>query len=85
MKKVVITGIIGFMGSHLRDRLSREKDIEVPSFEDAYFSQPDKLKDALAGGDTIVHLAAMNRGDENEIYNTNIELVNKLIIAIDGL
>jgi UDP-2-acetamido-2,6-beta-L-arabino-hexul-4-ose reductase len=85
MKKVVITGIVGFMGSHLQERLCREQDIEVPSFEDAYFSQPDKLKEVLAGSDTVVHLAAMNRGDENEIYSTNIELVNKLIKAIDSL
>jgi len=32
-----------------------------------------------------VHLAAMNRGDDKEIYDTNIELVNKLIKAIDKL
>ena len=73
------------MGSHLRDRLSREQDIEVPQFEDAYFSQEDVFKQVLTGADTIVHLAAMNRGDENDIYNTNIELVNKLIKTLDEL
>jgi UDP-2-acetamido-2,6-beta-L-arabino-hexul-4-ose reductase len=84
-KKVVITGIVGFMGSHLRDRLAREQDIEVPPFADAYFSQPDKLREVLAGSDTVVHLAAMNRGDENEIYNTNIELVKKLTSALEQI
>jgi UDP-2-acetamido-2,6-beta-L-arabino-hexul-4-ose reductase len=84
-KKIVITGLVGFMGLHLRDRLSREQDIEAPSFEDAYFSQPDKLREVLAGSDTVVHLAAMNRGDENQIYTTNIELVNKLTAALDSL
>jgi len=84
-KKIVITGMVGFMGSHLRDRFSREQDVEVPSFEDAWFSQPEKLQDVLAGSDTVVHLAAMNRGDDKEIYATNIELVNKLIKAIDNL
>jgi len=73
------------MGSHLRDRLSREQDIEVPPFEDAYFTQPEKLREVLAGSAAVVHLAAMNRGDENEIYKTNIELVNKLITSLDGL
>jgi UDP-2-acetamido-2,6-beta-L-arabino-hexul-4-ose reductase len=84
-RKIVITGLIGFMGSHLRDRLSREQDVEVPSFEDAYFSQPEKLCEALAGSNTVVHLAAMNRGNEKEINNTNIDLVNKLIEALDSL
>ena len=84
-KKIVITGLVGFMGSHLRDRLSREQDIEVPPFEDAYFSQPEKLREVLVGSDTVVHLAAMNRGDEQEIYTTNIELVNKLTAALDNL
>jgi UDP-2-acetamido-2,6-beta-L-arabino-hexul-4-ose reductase len=83
-RKIVITGVIGFMGSHLRDRLSREENIEVPIFEDAYFSKPEKLREVLTGSDAIIHLAAVNRGDENELYNTNIELVRKLIEAIDG-
>jgi UDP-2-acetamido-2,6-beta-L-arabino-hexul-4-ose reductase len=84
-KKIVITGVVGFMGSHLRDRLSREKDVEVPSFEDSHFSKPAKLREVLAGSDTIVHLAALNRGDEKEIYTTNIELLNKLIETLDSI
>jgi UDP-2-acetamido-2,6-beta-L-arabino-hexul-4-ose reductase len=84
-RKIVITGLIGFMGSHLRDRLSREQDVEVPPFEDEYFSQPEKLRQVLQGADTVVHLAAMNRGDENEIVRTNIELVQKLIAQLDQL
>lgn len=84
-KKVVITGLIGFMGSHLKNRLSREQDIEVPPFEDVFFSQPDKLREVLTGADTVIHLAAMNRGDDNEIYKTNIELVEKLIGTLDNI
>jgi UDP-2-acetamido-2,6-beta-L-arabino-hexul-4-ose reductase len=86
MKKIiVITGMVGFIGSHLRDRFRREQDIEVPSFEDVWFSQPEKLQEVLESSNTVVHLAAMNRGDDKEIYATNIELVNKLIKAIDNL
>jgi len=33
----------------------------------------------------VVHLAAMNRGDETEIYNTNIELVKKLVTMLEDL
>jgi UDP-2-acetamido-2,6-beta-L-arabino-hexul-4-ose reductase len=84
-RKIVITGVVGFMGSHLLDRLSREQDVEVPPFEDAYFSQPEKLREVLAGCDTVVHLAAMNRGDEKEIYTTNVDLVKKLVETLDGI
>ena len=84
-RKVVITGVVGFMGSHLRDRLSREQDIEVLPFEDAFFNEPSALRAVLKEADVVVHLAAMNRGDENDIYNTNIELVKKLVGAIDSL
>ncbi|HSV26266.1 MAG TPA: NAD-dependent epimerase/dehydratase family protein [Sedimentisphaerales bacterium] len=84
-RKVVITGLVGFIGSHLRDRLSREQDIEVPQFEDAYFSDAGKLREVLEGAEAVVHLAAMNRGDESEIYATNIELVQKLIGQLEAL
>ena len=84
-KKIVITGVVGFMGSHLRDRFSREQDVEVPPFEDAWFSQPEKLREVLAGSNTVVHLAAMNRGDDKEIYATNIELVRKLTQTLETL
>jgi UDP-2-acetamido-2,6-beta-L-arabino-hexul-4-ose reductase len=90
-KKIVITGLVGFMGSHLQDRLCRELDadkqqvFEVPQFEDSYFSQPQTLQNALRGAHTIVHLAAMNRGDDNEIYRTNIELVQKLIAQLEAI
>ena len=75
MKKLTvgITGMAGFVGSHLRERLAREENITVPPFEDEVFSQPDKLKEYVSQCDALVHLAAMNRGDEDELY----ELVKK--------
>lgn len=77
--KVGITGMSGFMGSHLRDRLKREEDITVLPFEDEYFSQPEKMKGFISNSDVVFNLAAMNRGEPDEIYNVNIKLVNKLI------
>lgn len=81
---VGITGMIGFMGSHLRDRLIQEESIfVVEPFEDSYFEDTNKLKEYVAKCDTVVHLAAMNRGEPDEIYNVNIELVDKLISAME--
>lgn len=82
---VGITGMIGFMGSHLRDRLKQEKDINVPNFEDLFFDDEKKLEEYVSNCDVVVHLAAMNRGDDDEIYNTNIELVHKLVSALNSV
>lgn len=80
-----ITGMVGFVGSHTRDRLRQEKTIIVPDFEDAFFYDEKTLKNYLQKCDAVVHLAAMNRGDGNEIYNTNIELVKKLILSLEQI
>jgi len=83
---VGITGMIGFVGSHLRERLNREEGLKViEPFEDSYFDEPEKLKDYVRRCDTIVHLAAMNRGEPDEIYNVNVELVKKLIATMEEL
>jgi UDP-2-acetamido-2,6-beta-L-arabino-hexul-4-ose reductase len=83
--KVGITGITGFIGSHLRDRLLREENVSIAPFEDCYFEQMDKLKGFLSDTDVIVHLAAMNRGDPDELYNFNVSLVNKLVSQMEDL
>jgi len=80
--RVGITGIDGFVGSHLRDRLSREDDIEVPAFEDSYFDEFDKLTSFTKKCDVLVHLAAMNRGDQEQLYAVNVGLVEKLVNAL---
>ncbi|MFH1746088.1 MAG: NAD-dependent epimerase/dehydratase family protein [Planctomycetota bacterium] len=82
--RVGITGLIGFVGTHLRDRLAREEDIVVPPFEDEYFDDPAHLRDFVANCDVIVHLAAMNRGEPDEIYQVNLELVNKLVSRMEA-
>jgi len=81
---VGITGMAGFIGSHLRDRLLREKDISVVvPFEDSYFEDAKQLKEYLTRCDVVFHLAAMNRGRPDELYNVNVELVNKLILSME--
>ncbi|MHC4131441.1 MAG: polysaccharide biosynthesis C-terminal domain-containing protein [Planctomycetota bacterium] len=82
---VGITGMIGFMGSHLRDRLVREENISVPTFEDEFFNDPEQLRNYLSKCDSVVHLAAMNRGNPDELYKVNIELVTKLVSALEEL
>ena len=77
--KVGITGMAGFVGSHLRDRLSREENVEILPFEDNYYDNPDKFIEFAGQADFIVHLAGVNRDEPDVIYNKNIELMEKLL------
>ncbi len=80
--KVGITGQSGFVGNHLYTTLTLREDIELISFEKEYFENTERLCEFVSGCDTIVHLAAMNRHeDQNVIYRTNIALVENLIDA----
>lgn len=80
MLRVGITGQNGFMGSHLYNYLGLKDNITRISFEKTYFDQDDLLDAFVKNCDVIVHLAAMNRHqDQQVIYDTNIHLVDKLI------
>ncbi len=86
MLKIGITGQAGFIGTHLFNFLGLRKDevIRIP-FRDDFFSDTNKLEEFVRQCDVIVHLAALNRHNEPQvIYDTNIDLVTKLIRAIEG-
>ena len=81
---VGITGMVGFVGSHLRDRLAREEGVDVLSFEDEYYENPDAFIDFARKVDVIVHLAGVNRDEPEVIYQKNIELMEKLLEYVDA-
>jgi len=86
MIKIGITGQPGFVGTHLFNTLGLQPDkfIRVP-FEDAFFSDKNKLETFVRSCDAIVHLAAMNRHNDPEVlYQTNIGLVKQLIGACEA-
>ena len=84
MIKVGITGQPGFIGTHLYNLLGITEGIERVPFEDAFFDSEEKMESFVSQCDAIVHLAAMNRHpDPQVIYNTNVELVDKLIRAME--
>lgn len=88
MKKlrVGITGQIGFVGYHLWHHLRRQSDaVELVPFEDGYYDSPSQLRTFARSCDAIVHLAAMNRGDEKMLYATNVRLVEELLHALDDV
>jgi UDP-2-acetamido-2,6-beta-L-arabino-hexul-4-ose reductase len=85
MIHVGITGQSGFMGTHLFNFLSIEKEhFSLVPFEDSFFDDPSVLVEWVSKCDAIVHLAALNRhNDPDEIYRVNVKLVQNLVIALE--
>jgi UDP-2-acetamido-2,6-beta-L-arabino-hexul-4-ose reductase len=85
MIKIGITGQAGFVGTHLYNTLGLFPDeFQRIDFNKEYFANENKLNEFVEQCDVIVHLAAMNRhNDPQVIYDTNIRLVQKLIMALE--
>lgn len=83
-KHIVITGADGFLGWHLRCRLLQHPDITVAALSREEFTPGEKLRDILSSADVVVHLAGMNRGEDAEVYDTNIALMKQLLDECDG-
>jgi len=83
--KVGITGQNGFIGNHLYNTLGLYADeFERIEFEREFFEDQKLLNDFVSDCDVIIHLAAKNRHDDAEvIYNVNVDLVKKLISALE--
>lgn len=86
MKIIGITGQSGFIGTHLYNTLGLYPDkYSRVEFKNDYFENPKLLEHFVQQCDIIIHLAALNRcNDQNIIYQTNIELVEKLIKACEA-
>ncbi len=84
--RIGITGQAGFIGTHLYNYFGKEKDkIERIPFEDMFFDNRDLLCDFVSKCDVIIHLAALNRhNDPQVIFDTNIQLVDQLISALES-
>lgn len=86
MLRIGITGQAGFVGTCLYHTLGLYPELyrRVP-FEDAFFDSDERLRSFVAQCDVIVHLAAVNRHpDPEELYRTNVELVDRLVGAMEA-
>jgi UDP-2-acetamido-2,6-beta-L-arabino-hexul-4-ose reductase len=81
MIRIGITGQAGFIGTHLYNTISLDKDrFQLVPFADNFFDSEELLDAFVKQCDVIVHLAAMNRHNDPEVlYTTNVGLVTKLI------
>ncbi|WP_333575863.1 polysaccharide biosynthesis C-terminal domain-containing protein [Sphingobacterium sp.] len=83
--KIGITGQNGFVGRHLYNTVGLlDTEFERIEFDKKFFESDAELDRFVAQCDVIVHLAAMNRHEsEQVIYETNVGLVNKLVGALE--
>ena len=72
--KIGITGATGFIGYHTYTYLKYATDSEVIKLNRDFVN--DKR---LSECDWIIQLAGMNRGDDDELYKTNIKLTSNLL------
>lgn len=81
--RIGITGQKGFMGSHLYNFLGTKADnVERIDFKRDYFENKEALNEFVKSCDIIVHIAAMNRHqDQQVIYDTNVNLVKSIVNA----
>lgn len=77
--RIVVTGAEGFLGWHLRCRLKALHDHEVVAVGRG---DGGRLPDLLRGADAVVHLAAVNRGTDDQLAAGNVELAHTLVTAI---
>ena len=82
MIRVGITGGNGFIGYHLLNRLNLLPEFKIIEFNRHFFENEISLDTFTKECDIIIHLAALNRhNDDKVIYDTNVNLVKKLITS----
>ncbi len=83
-KTIFITGVNGFIGSHLARKLSKDCNIVGVDMKEGEFanivSDFGSLKESdLNGVDIVVHLAAAFEGDKNAVHKVNVDDTKKLL------
>lgn len=82
-RRVALTGASGFLGWHTACRLRALHGLEPVRLGRDAFADPDTLRDALEGVDTVIHLAGVNRADtDGEVEHGNVELARALGAAL---
>lgn len=85
MLRIGITGQAGFLGSHLYNTLGLfPEEFSRIDFKREYLDDEQELDAFISQCDVVIHLAAINRHEDAQIiYDTNIELVQKLIASLE--
>ena len=84
-KKVIgITGCEGFFGKNLAGFFSKNKNFLVLGINKESFNDDYKLRNFLKKVDIIIHLAGVNRDeDQDKLYDMNIQITERLILFME--
>ena len=80
--KLAITGANGFLAYHLRCHLLKYPDYQLNLISQADFQNEVLLAEKIKDVDAVVHLAGVNRGTDDEVFNGNIQAGEKLVKAL---
>jgi UDP-2-acetamido-2,6-beta-L-arabino-hexul-4-ose reductase len=82
---VAVTGAEGFLGWHLSCRLAATRGSDPVRLGRAALADPTRLRSALAGVDTVYHLAGVNRAaTDDEVEQGNVALARAVAEALGG-
>lgn len=77
--RIVLTGAEGFLGWHTRCLLHATTDHTVePVGRDSWSRLPELVSEA----DAVIHIAGINRADETELVDGNVELARDVAAAV---
>jgi UDP-2-acetamido-2,6-beta-L-arabino-hexul-4-ose reductase len=83
-QRVAITGGFGFLGWHTACRLRALYGVEPVRLGRDALADPGRLRQALGGVDTVIHLAGVNRAEsDDEVERGNVDLARTLCAALD--
>jgi len=75
--KIGITGGDGFIGYHTYYNLKHTTDWDIIKLDKSFYNDK-RIKEC----DWVIHLAGVNRGDEDELYKQNIDLTQLLLDSV---
>lgn len=84
IKKIGITGTNGFIGQHLFNTLLLNENIILVPFHRDFFENESKLDNFINNCDVVVHLAGLNRSNNEEvIFNVNTNITSAIISSLE--
>lgn len=89
--KVAISGITGFVGTHLKAELERQGTHVIPVFRSDFKLSGQQLAQKLSGVDTVIHLAGApiikrwTKAYKKEIVDSRVDTTNLLVEAINQM
>ncbi len=81
---VGITGPRGFIAGHLSRQLALDSTLRTITCPRESVFRPESLREFVGNCNTVVHLAGLNRGSEQDIYDINVGLVERLIESLSS-